>query len=135
MIVIPNPQRRAIVDGLTAEDALLNGAIAKLYQNDYQPTPQSVLGDFTVATFAGYASSSAIVWGPAFTDTLDQAQTVGSVKQFNCNASTTPNVIYGYYITSGDGMTLLFAERFAEAQAINGVGDSVVLVPRFVFGQ
>lgn len=135
MIVLPNAQRRAVVDGLTAEDGLLDGVIAKLYQNDYTPTPQSVLADFTVATFAGYASSSAITWGPAFTDSLDQAQAVGSVKQFNCNASTTPNVIYGYYITSGDGATLIFAERFAEPQAINGVGDSVVLVPRFVFGQ
>lgn len=133
MIMLPNAARRAVVDALIAEDGLLDGAVVNLYQNDLTPTPNTLVGDFTVANFTGYAVSSAIVWGTVFTDASNVANSVGDVKQFTCTADGTAQTIYGYYVTVTGA--LRFSERFPTPIPVVHAADAVVVLPRFSFGQ
>lgn len=135
MIAIPNVQRRAIVSELIGVGNFLDGAILKLFKADYTPGPATVLGDLTAieADFTGYAASAAVVWGPVFTDAANTAFTVGDVKTFASTGSAVTNTIYGYWAQGAGG--LMYAERFDAPIPVLGVGDGVVLLPRFSFGQ
>ena len=133
MLILPNSARRQVIDDLKDVGEYLDAVVVKLYQNDYTPNPDTVLADFTEATFDGYAASTAIVWGATFTNSVNQAETVGDVKQFTATGATTPNLIYGYYLVSG--ATLKGGEKFDSPVPVNGVGDAVIVIPRFAFGQ
>lgn len=135
MIAIPNTMRRAILAALVATDGLLDDVEIHLYQNNYTPGPASVLGDFTEATFDGYAASDAVVWGTPFTDLLDNAVVAGGSKQFTSTGATTPNVVYGYYVTDAAGTGYKYAERFDNPVNIDGAAQAVVVLPLFSFGQ
>lgn len=101
----------------------------KLFQNDMTPSPGSVLGDFTVATFTGYATSGAIVWaGPVNADD-GTPELVGQRLIFTATDGAVTNTIYGYYALDAGG-GLLFAERFESPQNVAIAGDSVIFVPR-----
>jgi hypothetical protein len=134
MILIPDVTRRAIVAALIGAGGLLDALVVKLYTNDVTPGRHSVGADFTEATFDGYAASAAVAWGSVFTDAAGQATVVGDTKQFTCTGGTTPQTVYGYTVQTAGGI-VRFGERFDTPVPITGVGDAVVLVPRFNFGQ
>jgi hypothetical protein len=82
-----------------------------LYANDFSPSPSSVLANFTEATFDGYAAlASALLMGPS--RNLDGSFEVSGNANWAMTGSTTPNTIYGAYITDFTGTQLLFANRF-----------------------
>lgn len=129
MNVFTLTQIRAILTALKDTDAILDGVTIKLYQNDFVPGPDSVLGDFTVATFTGYATSAEIAWaGPVNADD-GTPELVGQRLIFTATDAAEPNTIYGYYALDSGG-ALLWAERFDEAQNVSIAGDSVIFVPR-----
>lgn len=129
MIEITNAQVQATLTALKEADALLDGVTVKLFQNDIVPGPDSVLGDFTVADFTGYATSAALVWaGPVLKDD-GTPELVAQRLMFTCTNATTPNTIYGYYLLDSEG-GLLGAERFEAPQQVSLVGDTVMFVPR-----
>lgn len=133
MIAIPNVQRRAIVNELIGAGNFLDAAVIHLYKNDYTPGPATVVGDFTEADFTGYAASAIVVWGTVLTDPSNVAYVAGDAKTFASTGSAVPNTIYGYWAQGAGG--LMYAERFDAPIPILGVGDGIVLVPRFSFGQ
>lgn len=133
MVILPNAQRRALIDELIAAGQLLDGLTIHLYKNDVEPSPTMIVGDFTEADFTGYVASGVVVWGATYTDPTDNAVTVGDVKQFTASGSAVQNLIYGYM--AKDGAALVMAERFPTPIPIAALGDAVVMVPRFTFGQ
>lgn len=136
-IVIPSTTMRLIQAGLAAAEpedpaaGLFNGALIKLFQNDITPTKATALADLHVATFTGYANSSAVVWGAPLTDENGVTTVTGGSKQFTASDGVVPNTIYGWYATNAGGSVLLFSCRYDEPIEINSAADGVVVLPEF----
>lgn len=132
-IVIPDV---ALVDTLEIERASFNagGTVMKLYANNYTPVAATVLGDFSEATFPGYASAN--------NDPYGAAAMVGPVAQIDATEAVfTRGVgvgsedIYGYWVEDGAG-NLLYAERFAGGPyTIANVGDLIGVTVHYQLGQ
>jgi len=85
----------------------------RLFQNDYQPADGSVKGDFTEATFSGYAAQSIDDWSVVSQNAANRAEMVSGEKIFAHNGGGTGNTVYGWYLTDdNDSDEVLLAERF-----------------------
>lgn len=137
MLVLPISQSQGILtllDDSTATAGPWEGALVHLFKNDLVPAPNTVLADFTEADFDGYAASAAIVWGDPYQNELNQSTILGDAKTFTATGATTPNDIYGYYITDAGGTELLLSERFAEVQPMPAAGAVTIVIPRVTIG-
>jgi len=85
-----------------------------LYQNDVTPTEGSILADFTVADFSGYAQETALNFGAPFVNLDGYAEMDLPSVQFDHSGGATANMIYGFYIQKTGG-GLLYAERLPTA--------------------
>jgi hypothetical protein len=106
----------------------------RLLTSNTTPGTATVLGDFTEASFTGYAAiqGNAITW-PAATLAGHIAGSTGSAITFN-NTSGSPVNIYGVYVTNGSTATkLYFAERDAAAPVSIPAGGSYVYTPNQQF--
>lgn len=131
MIVVPSAVSLDELTALTGVGGPFNAAVVKLFQNDYTPTVDSVVGDFTEADYTGYAASAAIVWGAPFIDPVAGPLVLGDLKSFPASGPfTVPNDIFGFWIESSGG-DLLWAERFDTPVTIANATDNVVIVPQF----
>lgn len=118
--------QNAIGTGKLFDDLRLN-----LYVNNLDPLPTNVTADFTAATFDGYAPVGPLgTWVPYFDGSQNVNIAAPSVL-FVCSGTTTPNLVYGYYLTkSTAGGTLIFAEKFEGGPIpINAIGDGVQVFP------
>jgi hypothetical protein len=110
------------------------GYIINLFNNNVTPSQSSVTGDFVDATFSSYASYtlSRSGWASPTTSVFGAGVTkaVCSYSQQSWTCGVTGDTIYGYYITSGDGATLLWAEKFASSRVL---ADTDQLIVRPVF--
>lgn len=132
MKVVPRSQTRTMLANLTAAGALLDDAVIRCFVNDFDPSPESVLADFTEASFAGYAASAEIDWGEPYSDLLGNGIVEGCAAQFTAGSVTTPETVYGYYVTkSGVGGALVYSERFNTPVPITQSGDGFAVTPRF----
>lgn len=130
-VVIPKLSRIAVVDAIVA--AQLDGGSLRLYQNDITPSVDSILTDFTVATFTGYANKTIATWGATYVDVNDKATTVAPLQTFAATAATVGNTVYGcYYLDSGGA--LVWAARFDEQWTFQDTGDTYNMVPKYQFG-
>lgn len=130
-IVVPFARADAILTTFVGVGGEVNGGIVHLFTNDITPTIDTVIGDFTEATFAGYAASAAIVWSAVFRNALGQAQSVGDTKTFELTA-LPGETIYGYYVTVGGA--LRYSERFEKPVPLAIVSQACVVVPTYTFG-
>lgn len=102
----------AFLSAATAALAALDGAKMELYQNDYTPTPATVLGDLTVATYTGYAGKT-VTWSGITVGSDSQHEVIGTVAAaFRPTGTTITNQIFGWYLTNTAGSTLFAAGRF-----------------------
>lgn len=134
MLVQPQALVRSMLDDLVVAGppaGLLNGALVKLFKNDMTPSGLTLLADLDEADFTGYAASGAVTWDAGFTNEAGDGEIIGDTKQFLASGAAVANTVYGYYVTSGDGLTLLFSERFAVPKLIDAAGKSITVIPRF----
>jgi hypothetical protein len=104
----------ALAQVMSAWKAVLNttpGWKVHLFQNNIVPTQADTLATYTEATFDGYA---ALIFTSLAGPSRD---TDGSFRIYNDagwsqTGSTTPNTIYGFYVTDHTG-ALIGAYRFA----------------------
>jgi len=107
-IVVPVVELLQKLDNYISSD--LNGCDLRLGTNDVTPNRDSVLGDFTEASFAGYAAQTLGAWSSAFDTGADVATTHPTVT-FS-NTDLTDEAVYTAYATLGSPAdTLLFATR------------------------
>lgn len=126
--VVPFPRSDAILTVFVAASGEINGAILHLFDNDFTPTPDSVIGDFTEATFAGYVASSAIAWSEPFRTEDGRAKSVGDTKVFELD--TLPGaIIYGWYATVGGALRA--AKRFDTPVSLAVVGNACIVTPEY----
>lgn len=90
---------------------VLTTAKCKLFQNNYTPTPSSVVADFTAATYVGNATATLTFDAPSVSDD-GHVETHATPAAWRPTNGVTPNTIYGLYITDTTGADLLFACRF-----------------------
>lgn len=105
---------------------ILNLAEVILFKGPFVPNPDMVIGDLTPAALSTGAERVLNAIGDPINlpnNRLGMAQNV----EWIAGAAPTEETIAGYAITTGDGLTLLAAERFdnAEQIAIGAQGDYV----------
>lgn len=104
-----------------------------LFQNDYIPTPSTVLADLTVATFSGYAPEVVAALLPAYLDPAGGASAQIATIQFDHSGGGVSNVVYGFWVETAGG-TLILVGRFEDGIPMIALGDSVPLDVKFNFG-
>jgi len=119
---------------LTAKKAGdLDLATVHIFTNDFTPTSQNVIGDYTEAAYAGYVPIALVGW------TANQAQTDGTVTttsttvlSFSGPAAGGGPTAYGYFVKSaGVGTPLIYGERFDTPQSLASVANILNLVPTY----
>lgn len=117
--------------------AILNGAVLRLYTNDFTPAPTSVPGDFTEATFVGYAGVTPLVWtAPVNNDSTGMLSMVQG--NFVGGAIVAPGeIVRGYWIENAGATQWFMAERFENPVTFDVVGAFLSLdaVLEFQFAQ
>jgi hypothetical protein len=124
-VIVPTLLQLLVWCDLIADD--IEGLSLRLFQNNITPADDDVTGDYTVATFSGYANSTVPAFGAAVPDGADAVATATSVV-FLHNGGGVSNDIYGYYVVDGGGL-LVYADRFAGAPVNIGPGEAYVVVP------
>lgn len=116
--------------------AELDGSKLGLYTNDFTPNANTVIGDFTVATFTGYAQVTITLFDAAYIDENANAAIIGGLVQFApASPYTVGESVYGWYLTTSTG-ALISGGRFPNAPVPMGVaGNYVQVVPGEVFAQ
>lgn len=105
----------------------------QLYQNDFTPVGTMVIGDFDVATYDGYAAQVIDPWTVPVINPNGFAVMYGPSLVWTPTGATTPNNIFGYYVTT-DGGVLLYARRFTNPILLEGTTTGFVITPSFSFG-
>jgi len=76
-----------------------SGCLLRLFRNPIVPEPQTVLADFSEATYTGYvAQSTAGNFGSVYKVVEGKYQTDSGVFQFTCSGGSSEN-IYGWYLS------------------------------------
>jgi len=138
MLIQSDAELRVVLDLLTVDGATpgpYDAAIVALFQNDFFPNANQVVGDFTEADFDGYAQSTAAVWGDAITDVAGETAVYADTKQFTATGGVTTNTIYGYYVLDSTATKVLWAERFEDPVIVTAAGQGVVVVPKYAMGR
>lgn len=110
---------------LTANDDVLT---VRLFQNNLTPTQTSVIGDFTEATYDGYAAQTLVYTGAQVHDGannrwLQPCTTLTYTK----GSGTTGNNIYGCYLTDGAGRLRGCGRLDGAPAPMTVVGQTVVI--------
>lgn len=130
MTVIPKTARKSILEALTAEGGLLDGALLKLYKSDLTPSDETQLASLDECDFTGYAASSAITWGAVGIDTLNRATVLGDRKEFVPSGTAVMNAVYGAFIVNAAEDELLAVLPFPEVVYANSPDSVISVIPR-----
>jgi hypothetical protein len=106
-------------------DAVAAGRLHSLhlFQNNYVPVLSDVVGNYTEATFSGYASAT-LAWGAAFINGSTQAEIDATPVTFAHSSGGVTNTIYGIYVLDSGG-ALAYAERFGAPISMATSSDSI----------
>lgn len=117
----------------TLLDADLVNCKVKLFQNDYQPNPDTVKANLTVATFSGYADKTVAALLPPYYDPIGGASTQIGTLQWDHNGGVNANTIFGWWVENAGG-DLIIVGRFDTPVGMSSLGDSIPLDIKFNFG-
>lgn len=112
-------------DAVGAEGPL-DGAMLKLFQNDFTPTKGAVPADFTEADFTGYAAV-AITWAAVTRKNL-AAVIKSQLVSFIATGSAITNVIFGWYVTNAAGDTVYASFLYNASKPVSGAGASIDVI-------
>ncbi len=126
-LIVVDTGKEALLDFLTAVGGHgLSGALVDLYTNNQTPVHGSVIGDFTLAAWTGYAQGSLTGWNAASLDGSNRAKSTPNLVTFN-NTSGSAKTAYGYVVRSSSGGVLIFAELFTGGSITINNGTSLEL--------
>jgi hypothetical protein len=125
---LPRDLQEDALTGLTTTLA----ATSKLHLFTNQPnlTRDSILADFTPATFTGSTAKTVAVWSAPFNDPTDGLLKVrGEAVPFIASAVAVPETIRGWYLTDMAGTGYEGAGYLPAPVEIAAVGDGVEVEP------
>jgi hypothetical protein len=102
----------------------------KLFSNNFTPSNQSILSDFTEADFTGYLAVATTGYtAPAWVSNNAAVAYSLPLAAFNtASPYTVGQTIYGYYLVSGTGSPVLIgAERFLQPMSMIGAGNQILI--------
>lgn len=110
-IVVPDEGEIYLLDVLLREPTP-DPFVLRLFCNDYHPHRESILADFTQASYSGYSpvGLSRGTWTAAVTSGGYAISTYGTAFLQFLPASGGETV-YGYYVTDADETVCLWAQR------------------------
>jgi hypothetical protein len=110
--------------GVTLRDMSL-----RLFKNDYTPVETSIVGDFTVANFTGYASQTLGTADWTITPGAPTSAACGQ-KTFTSTAGSQNQPIYGYYLVTVTDEIFVAGERFSDGPyTVVNNGDAIKVTP------
>jgi len=119
-----------LTDGVGAA-GLLDGAKVVLFVNTPALGPDTLYSDLTIATFTGYAASTAIVWvAPGDSSETQLPVVYGDAKTFTCSGDPLDNTVTGYAIVDKSVAPVLLAAALLATPEVIGDGSFLVLLPR-----
>lgn len=133
-LIIPDAEEAAFLSTYFNVAALSDGHDVHLYTNDPTAglTPSEVdqlgPGDFTEATFTGYAAVN--VSGGWTVTPGDPTEAVAPTAVFACSADGAAQAVRGYYVTREAGTLLAWFEPFPGAVTVEFLGDELHVTPR-----
>lgn len=111
---------------------LLDTLKLRLYVNNFTPQVNHDIGDFTEATFAGYAAEDVPDWG-AVALNGNQAETAEPPHSFT-TTEVSAETVYGWYLTDA-GETKVYASRPLDTPVpMNVVNKTVIVAPVYTLG-
>lgn len=114
----------------------LAAATVHLFKNDFTPTQNNVLGDFTEADYTGYTNQAIGTWGTPYIDFLQRVLIQAPSLQFSPTGSTVTNTVYGYYIQSaGTGTPLIASARFDTPVSMTDAHSAAFVEPTWILSQ
>lgn len=128
-VFIPDDGIAGICGLLIASGAWWDGKKIRLFQNNITPSDASVIGDFTEATFTGYAAATiaAASFGAVTVASHVASSTYANVT-FTRSTTGASQSLYGFYITDFGATKVYAAARFSAAPLVlTNSGDNIAL--------
>lgn len=110
-----------------------NGTLIHLFQNDYVPTPESVIADFTFADFDGYTPQEVVAWELADPYWVPPHVVLTHYTVAWEASGVDTNTIYGYLVTNDAVDEVFWAERRETGGVVFGgiVGQYYQVFPKY----
>lgn len=104
---------------ITAEYPPLTPAVIHLYKNNIAPDANQIPSDFEEADFDGYEAVPLVMSGPTMND-QGLIVTKSSLVDFQSDTPSTPQTVFGVYITNAAGTRVIAAQQFDVPQNMGG---------------
>lgn len=128
-LVVPDEGELVLLDVLLRANVSpsLNWVV-RLYANNYTPNRESLLIDFTEASFGGYLPKllTRSSWTSPAT-VAGSAQSTYGTDYLVWTASSGSETVYGYYVTDAPATVCLWAERFLNPMTVTDLNPALVL--------
>lgn len=85
--------------------------VCRLYTNNFNPVFGMAIGNFTQATFQGYASKAISFPNAAVIQVNGKALITSVLITWTPTGVAVQNTVFGYYVTDPANATVYFAER------------------------
>lgn len=126
----PKSVKRALLTENLGVGAPLEAPTIRLFSNDFSPSENSVVGDFTECAFTGYAAVAGATWGTVGDDVDGSVYVSTDSAEFKSTGSAVQENAYGWYLTDAAGTALYAFQRFDEPVYFADLGDVLTLVPK-----
>jgi len=113
------------------DPTFLDGVGIALFTNNFIPTVDSVLADFTEATFPGYAPQSISTPNAAFLNGTGRGEVDADLMTWTATGASGETV-FGYFIYDA-ALDVIWCERFNAPVPMGAPGAAVDVTPKFTW--
>ena len=128
-MVFNNAAQLAMLAAWIDTGGLLDGAKMKLFKNNYVPIETSLIANFTLCDFTGYAAE-VITWGDPSVSDDGTPEVIGSLAEFRPTGTAVANDVYGAILTMGDDTYLAGAQLDDAPEVMQDTLNQLSLVAR-----
>jgi hypothetical protein len=131
----PIADQRTNLDRLTAVGGIYHLLTLALFTNPATPNADSVLTDFTLATFDGSAPVAAIAFGASGIEPDGSVHSFAPSVPFDVTGATVlTEVVYGWVLLSADLATYHGGGKLDTPVPMARIGALVVIQPELIWG-
>lgn len=129
-LLVPDTGEIYMLQNIVGKNATANTLYLKLYQNAVTPGEANTVADYTEANFTGYANIALTGASWTVSSASGYSNATYAIQTYTSSAAQSTQQIYGYYVTSGPGGQLLWAEKFTDGPyPITNNGDAIKVTP------
>lgn len=123
----------ALLTAAVANAATFDDALIALFEDEDPILPGDLLADLTLATYEGYANSTAVVWGTVHIDTAGRSAVHCAPKEFKPTGDATQSTVRQVGLLNAAGTAVLASYildepiTFTDANSVHLIGFPLVL--------